>query len=579
MTDQELVRELVKRKLVGNSEAEQALRDGAFVGRSAEEILYEKRQADEVAVAKVKSELTGVPYKQVDASEVSEELVRSIPRETAVTYRLAPISKSGNMLVVGMMHPDDLRAQEALKFIAKQQGVSLGVYLVTPTDLAAVWRRYAPYQTEIAAAVKEIGRPAEEPGHFVGLEEGGSADDAPIIKIVASTLQEAVQQQASDIHIEPQRGRLRIRMRLDGELREVASLPPSLAQPIVSRVKVLSRLKLDETRIPQDGRFRTFLFGRDIDYRVATFPTPAGEKVAIRVLDTATGLKGLDQLGLNKWNAGALDEAVGRPFGMLLLSGPTGSGKTTTLYAMMQRINKESQNILTLEDPVEYFMEGINQSQVKPEIGYTFASGLRQILRQDPDVIMVGEIRDSETADLAVNAALTGHVVLSTIHTNNAIGVIPRLVDLGVPPFLLSSALNLLMAQRLVVQICPSCRVPVAASKDAAHAIEEALANMPEGLLKDVPYKPPYTVYQVQPKADCKICHGRGIAGRVAIFEMFRMTRELGDLITRGFTEGTLRDEALRQGMVTLRQDAVLKALDGSMSMEEVLSETATPRS
>ena len=382
-------------------------------------------------------------------------------------------------------------------------------------------------------------------------------------------------QQSSDVHIEPQRSRLRIRFRVDGKLEEVAALPASLNQPVISRVKVLARLKLDETRTPQDGRFRTMLLGRDIDFRVATFPTPNGEKIAIRVLDPTTGLKGLNELGLYQYNTKVLEEAVRRPFGMILISGPTGSGKTTTLYAMMQELNNTEANVVSLEDPVEYFMEGMNQSQVRPEIGYTFASGLRQILRQDPDVIMVGEIRDAETANLAVNAALTGHIVLSTIHTNNAIGVIPRLVDLEVPPFLLSSALNLMIAQRLVLRLCPECREAVTAPDEVQKYIEETIASLPKRAREAVKVRAPYTIYKARPgKKDCKVCKGKGVSGRIALFEMFSMTRELSDLVNSGFTEGKITDEAKRQEMVTLREDGVVKALDGMIAIEEVMRET-----
>lgn len=573
MTDRDLINGLVKKNILPSEAAERIIRDAELAGRPAEDFIYERRLADEIEVAKVKSELFGVPYRKIDPTAVSEDILKIIPREVSRTYRVVPIEKTREMLVVGMFRPDDVRAQEALRFIAKQNRVSLGVYLVTPSDLAGVWRRYAPYKTEIEAALKEIGiRETEK--RAVSLEEGGSAEEAPIIKIVAATLKQAVEIGASDIHFEPQRERLRIRFRIDGRLQEMAALPVSLTQPIISRIKVLSRLKLDENRIPQDGRFRTFIFGRDIDYRVATFPTPSGEKVAVRVLDPSTGLKSFEELGLSEYNFKILDEAIKKPYGMILISGPTGSGKTTTLYAIMQRINNETLNIVSLEDPVEYFMEGINQSQIRPEIGYDFASGLRQILRQDPDVIMVGEIRDTETASLAVNAALTGHIMLSTIHTNNAVGVIPRLVDLKVPSFLLSSALTLMVAQRLVLVLCPECRISEEASSKIQRIIEENLDNLPPALKSEIIFKKPYKIFRPGSKPDCKTCSGRQTVGRVAIFEIFQMTRELGDLVSGGFTEGKLWDEAKRQGMVTLRQDAIIKALEGRIAIEEALRET-----
>lgn len=574
MTDRELLNEFVKRGLADRTAVDRAIKESQFSNRRGEELLYERHVVDEIAAANLKAELAGVPYKKIDASAIASETLSIIPKEMAMNYRVVPLERRANMLVVGMMYPDDVRTQEALKFIAKQQGVSLGVYVVTPSDLALVLRRYGSYEGEIQAAIREIGDVAQE-GMIISLDEGGTAEEAPVIRIVASTLQQAVEIGASDVHIEPQRTRLRIRFRSDGELREVVSLPAGLTQPIISRIKVLARLKLDETRIPQDGRFRTIISDREVDYRVSTFPTPSGEKVAIRVLDPKTGLKTFENLGLSSYNNTILEEATKRPFGMILISGPTGSGKTTTLYAIMQRLATEKVNIVSLEDPVEYSMDGINQSQVRPEIGYDFDSGLRQILRQDPDVIMVGEIRDGETAKLAVNAALTGHIMLSTIHTNDAIGVIPRLVDLGVPPFLLSSALNLMASQRLVLQLCPTCRKELPAPPETAKIIERALATLPDALKRGVRYRAPYKIFRAEPKRTCTKCSGKGVVGRVGIYEMFKMTRELGDLVTKGFSGGGLWDEARRQGMLSLRQDAVLKALEGTIAFEEVLRETS----
>lgn len=574
MTDKELLNELVKQNVIDKKAADQALAVARVGKKSAEEVLYERRLINEDVTANIKSKLTGAPVRSIDAATVPEDLFTLIPRETAMTYRVAPIERDGDMLVVGMLNPTDTRAQEALKFIAKQQGLSLGVYVVTPSDLAAVWRRYSSYKSEVESAVREIGEVASEEAKLVSLEEGGSSEEAPIIKIVASTLRQAVEEGASDIHIEPMRSNLRIRFRIDGDLRLVATLPIGLSQPIVSRIKVLSRLKLDQTRIPQDGRFRTAISDREVDYRVATFPTPAGEKVAIRVLDPKIGLRTFDNLGLNTYHKKTLDAAVARPYGMILISGPTGSGKTTTLYAIMQQLSNETVNVVSLEDPVEYTMEGINQSQVKPEIGYDFASGLRQILRQDPDVIMVGEIRDQETAGLAVNAALTGHVLLSTIHTNNAIGVIPRLIDLGVPAFLLSSSLNIMLAQRLVLRLCSSCKKETTASPEASAMIEKALSGLPDEVRKTVKATRPYKVFQAEPKSTCSECKGKGVSGRIAIYEIFTMTHELSELISKGFTEGLLIQESKRQGMVTLQQDGVLKALEGVISIEEVARET-----
>jgi len=574
MTDQEFFHALQEDGVIDDANASRILEDAQLSSRPAEDLLYERRLGDEAAVARVKSKLTGAPVRAIDLEHFDAGVLKLIPRETAVAYRLAPLELTRQMLVVGMLRPDDVAAQEALKFVAKQHGVSVGVYILTPSDLNAIWRLYAPYISEIEAAVKEVGALTTSDDR-VALEEGGSVEEAPIIKIVASTLRQAVEIGASDVHIEPQRSRVRIRFRVDGKLSEVASLPTNLAQPVISRVKVLARLKLDENRIPQDGRFRTVVMGRDIDYRVATFPTPLGEKVAIRVLDPSTGLKSFTQLGLSAIGSQLLMAALERPYGMILISGPTGSGKSTTLYAILQKLNRPSVNILSLEDPVEYFVEGLNQSQVKPEIGYDFSSGLRQILRQDPDIIMVGEIRDGETAGLAVNAALTGHIMLSTLHTNNAVGVIPRLIDLGVQPFLLSSALSLMLAQRLVLKLCPSCRVSTPAPATVQEIIGDALRTLPpEAKAETTGYRSPFSVYRAEPKATCAICGGKGTAGRIALFELLTMTRELADLVNERATEGKIWDLAHAEGMVTLRQDGILKALAGEVSIEEVLRET-----
>ena len=581
MTDQELFKELVNKKVISQDISDQILKESSLSGSLAEELLYERRVADEIAVAKIKSALFGAPYKKIDPASISDELLQVIPKDTSQNYRIIPVEKRDGMLVVGMLHPDDVRAQEALRFIAKRERVSLGVYVVTPTDLSLVWRRYVPYSDEIQAAVKEMNlrKDTAEENRLVMLEEGArSSEDAPIIKVVAATLRHAIESGASDIHVEPQRKYLRIRFRLDGELKEVATLPSVLSQPVISRIKVLSNLKLDETRVPQDGRFRTMIGGREIDFRVATFPTPAGEKVALRVLDSVTGLKGLKEIGLNDYNRAILERAVNAPFGMILISGPTGSGKSTTLYAIMQTVNEEGVNVVTLEDPVEYFMNGINQSQVKPEIGYTFASGLRQILRQDPDVIMVGEIRDAETAGLAVNAALTGHRMLSTIHTNNSVGVIPRLIDLGVPQFLLPSALNVMLAQRLVGRLCTECKKPIEILNEMKSEVQSEIEKLPEKLKAEVKQKygsKPVEFFHAEPNPDCTICKGKGVSGRVAIFEIFEMTKQLGQIVAEGFTEAKLWEEAKRQGMLTLRQDGILKALDGLVGIEDILRETS----
>lgn len=576
MDAQVLLKALVEKNLIDQAGSEKILRESFLTQKNIEEVIFNKRLVDDVEMAKTKSQILKVPFKQFKADTVGKEILQYISEETARTYKVVPLSKTNEMLVVGMVNPDDQKAQDALKFTAKQLQTNLGVFLISYGDYDAILKKYSPFKDEVDQAVKSLNvkniksTPREK---IVQLEEKVSVtEDAPIIKIVASTLREALTQGASDIHFEPERLFLRVRFRIDGDLQEVAELPVELQQPIISRIKVMANLKIDETRIPQDGRFKSTVFGRDIDFRVATFPTPVGEKVAIRVLDSSVGLKGLEDLGFSTENSRLINEAIAKPFGMVLVTGPTGSGKTTTLYALLQILNKPEVNIVSLEDPVEYYMDGINQSQVKPEIGYDFAAGLRQILRQDPDVIMVGEIRDSETASLAVHAALTGHIVLSTLHTNNAAGVIPRLQDMKVDSFLIPSALNLVVSQRLVSKLCDKCKQAEPAPAPVAEIIKKELDRLPEVVKSTVKFKDNFTIYK---PVGCPACKGKGVVGRVGLFEILTMTKELERIINSGPTEEKILAEAQRQGMVTLRQDGIIKALNGIVGIDEILRETS----
>ncbi len=567
MTDDELLEQIKKQGLLDAPAANRLKRDTLISGEPLEATIAKQRLLDDAKVAEIKSAVLRVPYKKIDPQSIDEKLFVTVPEETARTYATIPLSLENNALIVGMLHPEDPKAQDAVKFIARQNRYNLGVYLISYGDWQDVLRRYSPYRSEIAKAVQSLNIKEGEGGRKVAnLESASSAEDAPVVKIVADTLREAVQGRASDIHIEPQEKTLRVRFRIDGELKQVASLPIELAQPVVSRIKVISSLKIDETRVPQDGRFRAKILNKDIDFRVATFPTPLGEKVALRVLDPSTGLKSFDNLQFLYRNLEIVKEGLAKPYGMILITGPTGSGKTTTLYAFLQTLNNESRNIVSLEDPVEYFVAGVNQSQVRPEIGYDFAAGLREILRQDPDVVMVGEIRDAETAGLAVQAALTGHVVLSTLHTNNAAGVIPRLIDMKVEPFLLPVSLNLMISQRLVGLLCYNCKAAEPAPQNMQDVIRRTLAELPEDVRAK--YPEPYKITRAK---GCEICKGRGILGREAIFEVFHMTPALEDVINAGPTAQKITKEAKNQGMLTLRQDGVIKALEGLVSIEEVI--------
>lgn len=572
MTDEKLLAEIKKSGLLDETAVTKLKKEALLSGQSVQEIIYNRRIIDDVKLTELKSQVLGVPFQKFKAEELSDEVLKLIPEETVRTYAVAPLAQENDVFVVGMVNPDDQKAQEALKFIARRGRLNLGIYLISYGDWQGVLRKYSPFKSEIQAAVQALNiKGSEGARKIVSLEERGSTgiEEAPIIRIVAQTLKEAVEMEASDVHIEPQENYLRVRFRIDGVLRETANLPAEISSSVISRIKVISNLKIDETRIPQDGRFRSRISGREIDFRVATFPTPLGEKVALRILDQSVGLKNFDQIGLVGRNLEIINRGLEKPFGMILISGPTGSGKSTTLYSLLQRLNSEGVNIVSLEDPVEYFVSGINQSQVRPEIGYDFASGLRQILRQDPDVIMVGEIRDDETAGLAVHAALTGHIVLSTLHTNNAIGVIPRLIDMKVEPFLLPSALNLMISQRLVSLLCNNCKTKVDPPAPIAKAIGDSLKGVPSEILSK--YKEPYKIYRAP---GCEKCGKRGFVGRLVIMEVFEMTSELETIINTGATSEKILVETRRQNMITLRQDGIMKALDGLISVEEVLRET-----
>jgi len=576
MENKELEKFLVQENLLSEEAAAKIRAEAESTNRSFEKVIHARNLLSEEEIAKAKAKLFKIPYKKIDLDSINEDVFRLIPEDNIRTYLIVPLSKTDELLVAGIVEPNNPNAAEALRFLAKRLKVNLGVYIVTPGDINSVLRKFSAVPQEIESALKVLNiKPGEGLSHFqkiTKLEEEMSKSkiDAPIIRIVSSLLKEAVNLEASDIHIEPQRFKTRIRFRLNGDLKEFTTLPAELSQALISRVKVLSNLKLDETRKPQDGRFRTIIFEKEIDFRVATFPTPTGEKVALRVLDPEVGLRDLGEIGIIGRNAQLLTEGVKKPYGMILLTGPTGSGKTTTLYALMRILNEEKVNVLSLEDPVEYTIDGVNQSQVRPEIGYTFASGLRQILRQDPDILMVGEIRDAETAELAVHAALTGHIVLSTLHTNNAVGVIPRLLDMKISPYLLPSALNLMASQRLISRICQACRRAEEAPAGIVPIIKKELSKLSGNLI--LKYKEPFRIYRSE---GCATCRHKGIDGRTALFELFQMTHELGEILSSGdLTENKILDEAKRQNIISLRQDGIMKALDGLVNIEEVLRET-----
>jgi type IV pilus assembly protein PilB len=571
---------LIQKGLIKEDQARQVLLEVKTTNRRAEEILLDKNLVDEKTTAQIKSELFKLTTKFFVKNEiVSQSILNLVPEDTARHYNFIAFNKNNNILDIGMVYPDDLKAQEAVKFIASRLNLDIKVSIITLSDLKNLLKQYQTFTQEFNKLVEDFQKRFSAPKtkstfQLIDIEstQGVVAEEAPIIRLFASILKQGVRSRASDIHIEPERNKLRVRFRIDGNLATTLYLPLAINQPIISRIKIMANLKIDETRMPQDGRFFSVVDDKEIDFRISTFPTALGEKVAIRILDPTVGLKIIHELGLEGKNLSILEEEMQKPYGMILLTGPTGSGKTTTLYAILQVLNQDKVNIISLEDPVEYTIEGVNQSQVLPEIGYTFARGLRQMVRQDPDIIMVGEIRDNETAELATHSALTGHLVLSTLHTNNAVGVIPRLIDLGVERFLIPSSLNLMIAQRLARRLCPDCKERVLANPAEQKIIEDNISALPKDIKETLPYKPPYYIYKSK---GCPTCNKKGYLGRFGIFEILRMTLELEQIILTQPSQERLMAEAKRQGMVTLRQDGIIKVLEGLISLEEVLAISA----
>ncbi len=512
-------------------------------------------------------------------SEVPRELDKTvlsvIPEESARKYRMVAFKKEGETLHVAMVDPQDFEALNVLRFLAEKERLGIEVYLTTEKVFSDVAKNYTGTDQALKDAILSLKK---EENITLEIKEEKKAQgkdaeifqDAPIAKLVEVIVKHAMDGRASDIHIEPVEGSYRVRFRIDGLLRSQLVFPIEVGRAVISRIKILSNLKIDEKRKPQDGRFRFEGEDEAVDLRVSSLPVIDGEKIVMRVLDKSHNVSDLEKLGLWGRNRSVLERRIREPFGIILITGPTGSGKSTTLYAFLQILNQEERNIITLEDPVEYYVEGINQSQIKPEIGYTFASGLRSILRQDPNVIMVGEIRDSETAELAIHAALTGHLVLSTLHTNDAIGAVPRLIDMGIEPFLLASSLQVMAAQRLVRRICDQCKEPLELSSVQRSRLQEFFKSIPEEEVR---------AYDLDPKRELVFYHGKGCdecgntgyKGRIAVYEVLEVDEGVHEIIAdKNGNEVELRKAADNQKMLSMKQDGLLKVLKGITTLAEM---------
>ncbi|NDB59041.1 type II/IV secretion system protein [bacterium] len=544
----------------------------AAKGEALDKILIEKGIRPE-DILTARGEFLNIPVKALGDTMVPFEALDYIPEESAKHYKFVPIGIHDSTLEVGIVDPDNIEARDALNFIASKKNIPYKVFLITIDDFQKVIESYKGIGGEVSKALTELESVLSvDKAATLDLAQSKSEkksdaviiEDAPVIKIVATIVRYATEGNASDVHIEHMRDKVRVRFRVDGTLNTSLVLPPQVHNAVVARIKVLCNMKLDEKRKPQDGRFSARIDGRKIDFRVSTFPAYYGEKVVMRILDQEKGVKKIDDMSLTPKNLAFIKDAISRPYGLILITGPTGSGKSTTLYSMLNEVDRESMNVLSLEDPIEYNMDGVSQSQVHPEIGYTFASGLRTTLRQDPDIIMVGEIRDKETAQLAVQAALTGHLVFSTLHTNNSAGVIPRLIDMGVDPYLIAPTLILAIAQRLVSTFPPGAGKPIPVEGSIKMMIDKQFSDLPEQYKKEIPFAD--TVYGIEPTPDCP----KGTRGRMAIFEIFKMDKEIESVILKSPTELEISRLLRQKGMITMKEDAMLKAFEKKIPFEEV---------
>ncbi len=510
----------------------------------------------------------GIPSITLSQLDIDSDVVKLVPAQIARKYEVLPVKRTGNALTLAMADPTNVFALDDVAFMTNLQ--VLPVVASQGAIRQAIERIYEPQ----ASALSEVITAMEE-APDVEVVEGGedvtpskvdifelkdASEEAPVVKLVNLILTDAIRRGASDIHLEPYEKVFRVRYRIDGVLHEMMAPPKRLEAALLSRVKIMANLDIAERRLPQDGRIKIRYSSREIDLRVSSLPTIFGEKIVMRILDKEALTLDLAKLGFDDWSMENFKKAIHQPYGMILITGPTGSGKTTTLYSAVHTINSPDINIMTAEDPVEYNLKGINQVQINEEIGRTFAAVLRSFLRQDPDVILVGETRDLETAQIAIRAALTGHLVFSTLHTNDAPGTIARLQDMGIPPFLVASSVLMVMAQRLARRVCKECRDPYEADEESL----TPYGHVPQGLGKVTLYK----------GKGCQACNFTGMKGRTAIYEVMPVTPEIRELILRGASSTELRDLATQQGMKTLRQAGLLKVLEGQTTAEEILRVT-----
>lgn len=546
------------------------------------DLMLDQKILDEEDVAKARAAFLNLPYVDLRKVNITQQVLAIIPEESRTFYRMIPYELKGSDLKVALEDPSNIQALEALEFLGQKANFQIHIYLGSHASIGTALKGSKNLSIVVGEALEDIQKTEdveqaahptqrlEEKGPLSEVDAAAAADEAPIIKIVDVILSNAIDAHASDIHIEPSETDVRVRYRIDGILHTSLRLPRNVLSAIVSRIKILSNLKIEEQRLPQDGRFHAEFGSASVDLRVSTLPLMHGEKIVMRILDKTTSVPTLEQLGIRGQALAWVMENIKKTHGVFLITGPTGSGKSTTLYSILSLRNSSDVNIVTLEDPVEYFMEGVNQSQINPDIGLTFASGLRSILRQDPNIVMVGEIRDEETAELAIHAALTGHLVFSTLHTNNAVGAIPRLANMGIEQFLLSASVNLIMAQRLVRKLCETCKKPTTLSSIIKAEIETALKTIPKDYLDKIDVKN-FKAYEA---VGCKECGDIGYKGRMGIFEVMPMMNEFQDILFAKKPAHEIYELTAKFGMITMKQDGIVKVLRGETTMDEIIRVT-----
>lgn len=557
---------LVNNKVISQAQLDSALKIQREKGGSLKNILVQSGFITEKDLMAVLSQGLGIPTISLSRFKIDQEFLKLIPRDLANKYQIIPVSKVGNMLTIAMSDPLNIFVIDDLRTLT---GLSIGIIVTSHKEVQDAIDQY--YGETTHKAIEELMEDLKsQEMEIIQMGETHETvdseklfrlvEEAPVVKLTNMILENGIRAKSSDVLIEPMENSVRIRYRVDGVLKEVESLPKNMHDSIVSRIKVMSELNIAERRLPQDGRFRLEINNNEVDFRVSILPSSKGEKVALRVLDKSQGILNIDALGFSSDNLDKLKKCVSRPHGMMLVCGPTGSGKTTTLYSLMKYVHTPEKNIITVEDPIEYQIEGVNQVTARVETGLTFASALRSILRQDPDVIMIGEIRDFDTVDIAIKSALTGHLVLSTLHTTTAPGSVVRLINMGCEPFLISASLIAIVAQRLIRKLCPKCRVAYKPGDVLSAKLGIDIKKIKDG-----------SFYRAK---GCKVCLNTGYSGRVGICETLPITPAIRALVLRRARENEVKQAARDEGMRTLREDGILKVLEGLTSLEEVLRVT-----